>query len=185
MPSRKVEPYRKALTGYIKKIREATDLETYRQALSSMLKIGLVAVNAPGGIIMKYNSETQYSTVIAEAFSFRAAGLDENSDVGNQYDETEFPSALKWITGDSHAPLLFDRINLDKKSPEYKEFVEFGLHNALYLAMKDGDKFIGYVEVWESRYHRPFEPDDITILQGVTEFIAQAVIARDPDSLTE
>jgi hypothetical protein len=181
----KIEPYRISLERYVQNATEAYHIDSYRSNLSHMLKIGLVAIDIPGGGISKYNPETCESTNLVEAYSFRSAGLEEESDLGEVYDERDYPIAYAWITGTAHSPLHLEREKLDKDSAEYHEFVEYGFYNAIYFPIIVENKFWGYVEIWENRYPRPFNADEVKLLEGIVFFIAQAITANEPSKLLE
>lgn len=183
MENNKITAYQTSLERYVANASEAQTRKTYRRSMTHILKVGLMAINATTAIICQYDPERIESTVIAEAHTSRASESEVQSDVGEVYDEREYPNAYEWLTDENHEPLRLERDKLERDSAEYREFIEYGFFTAVYIPIVVNSKLWGYVEVWESRYPRPFTEEEIELLQQVVSYIAKAVAVNNPDEL--
>ena len=129
------------------------------------------AVDATSAYICTYDSSLNEFLVIAEYIGQKASTAERVSDLGKRYPEDDVRFIENMRQG------LHDISHLDDPdlTPiERAHMKSYGAQTVLFIPLLLAGQLIGIVEVWESRYKRRFDANDISLCKGIA---TQAVVA--------
>ena len=144
-------------------------------SLDSVAQLAGEAMGFSSTYICDWKQESGLSTVLAEYISPEASDLEKVSDLGTVYNlATDFEDEADWLKiKDGYEIMQVDDPELHVS--ERKHMEEYGVQTIITVPLWAGDRPIGYLEGWESRYKRTFQPDEITRLQAVTRQVAMGI----------
>ena len=119
-----------------------------------------------------YDPNTQYSTVVADYISDEASEQEKISDIGESYYEDD-KIFLKFI--ETGIPSIDQIRNPELGAFEREHMDQFGSKTVLYIPLRMKGKIKGYIEIWESRYHRDFTNIEISISEAIANQTAVAI----------
>lgn len=149
-----------------------------RQVMDTVCREAVRLLRATSAYVNLWEQARRASTVFAEYISPEACPLEQVSDLGVTYEETEELAALLragkptvWRVSDPSIP------------PDEREHIEqYGGKSVLFLPLIGRAGPLGFIEVWESRTERVFTEDEILLGQSLA---AQAAIAIENARLYE
>jgi GAF domain-containing protein/two-component sensor histidine kinase len=165
-----------------RRLREQTALREAGAVISSALDLETVlgriadqmgqAVDATSTYICTYDPETLTSTVLAEYIGPEACAKERTSDLGQTYveDESKF---LETMRSGGYDISYIDDPELPKSERSHMQ--QHGAQTILYIPLQIRGRFIGYNELWESRWRREFTPEEIALCQGIAQQAAIAI----------
>jgi PAS domain S-box-containing protein len=129
------------------------------------------AIDATSVYICTINHENKSSQVIAEFIGKEATEKERISDLGNTYIEDDIKFFALMETGE-YDTNHFDDPELISSDKEHMEF--FSAVSILYIPLISKNRLLGFIEIWESREIREFQPDEIELCKDIAQ---QAAIA--------
>lgn len=160
-----------------KRLHEQTALREAGAAISSALDPGTVlsqiaeqmgrAIDATSAYICGYDDNSAQSTVLAEYIGPNACPEEKVSDVGATYryaDEVEFIERMKSGRHD-----ISDVKDPDLSRDDRVHMQRYGAKTILYVPLLSRGRLIGFAELWESRYHRDFRSEEISLCHGIAQ----------------
>ncbi|MEM7116831.1 MAG: GAF domain-containing protein, partial [Chloroflexota bacterium] len=158
-------------------IREAVSMISSSISFSDVLALIVeqmcVVLDATSAYICSFDNETLYSTVLAEFASEFASEAEKVSDLGETYYmPEEFPQDLQLLKVGWPTIIHADDPALNISEAEHMQ--SYGAKSLLIVPMQFRDKTVAYAEIWESRHHREFSPDEVVLAQSIAQ---QAAIA--------
>ena len=136
------------------------------------------ALDLTSTYISSYDRDSGKATMVAEFISPNAAPEEIVSDLGVIYDEEylEFEQLIK----DGYEIYQLDDPNIPEDDRQHME--EYGAKTSMLIPLQVEGRFIGYVELWESRQRRDFTQDEINLGQSIA---LQAAVALENARLFE
>ena len=138
------------------------------------------AIDATSAYINTYESTKSIALVIAEYIGPAANDKEKVSDLGTEFPESEKVGFLQKMQSGQYDVSNIDDLDLSKY--EREEMPEFSVKSILYIPLRIKNQLIGYAELWETRRHRKFSSDEITLCQDLAQ---QAAIALENARLYE
>lgn len=130
------------------------------------------AIGSTSAYIVRFTQEKTISQVVAEFISPFASESEKKSDLGVEYEEDITPEWFEKMMNGHHNLSHVDDPKLSGE--ERNHMIEFGAKTVLYIPLLLKNDLIGYVEMWESRYKREYNPYEIALCKGIAQ---QAAIA--------
>lgn len=164
-------------------LHEQTALRQATTAVASSLEVDEIlatlaeqicrVLDGTSAYISTYNSVTKTSVVAAEFFSESALPQERVSDLGaTYYMPRDFPMQVpvleQGLTIQGHAD------DPNTPEPDREHMRAYGAKSILTIPIRSVTHLIGYAEFWESRRHRDFTPNEITLALAMAQ---QAVLA--------
>jgi len=149
-----------------------------RQVLDTVCREAVRLLGATSAYVSLWEESRRASTVVAEYISPEACPLEQVSDLGTTYDETEDLAALLW----EGRPTVWQLSDPSLSADERAHMERFGGKSILFLPLIGRAGPLGFVEVWESRAERVFTEDEILLGQSLA---SQAAIAIENARLYE
>lgn len=175
------EALREAEAQTRSRLEEQTTLRKAISIISSTLDLPIIfdhvvgemckAIDCTSGYVGSYNPQTQETTVIAEYYSPYASQKERVSGLGNTYQE-ENP---KFIASMKEGRAWIDYVD----NPDMSEYlrgiyIQEGARSILYVPLLGGE-FSYFIELWESRRHREFTPEEIALCEDISRYAAVAI----------
>jgi len=124
------------------------------------------AVDSTSVYIMTFDVETRISRVIAEFCGEEACELECVSDLGATYEETNDVFIAAIVAGDVwtesiNSPIISEssRANL----------AQFGGKSRIFVPLSVRNRLIGFAEIWESRYPRSFNEEEVNLCKAIAQ----------------
>jgi signal transduction histidine kinase len=153
-------------------IASSLDLQS---VLSSVAEQMCQVVDGTSAYICHYDQRQKASTVIAEYVSPHANSKEQVSDMGVSYDVRNEAKFMQDFLAEGQ-PMLWYADDNDLSQREREHYQQFGGYTVLAVPMRYSSKIIAYAEIWDSRSKRSFNPDEIALVQAISQ---QAAIAYD------
>jgi len=153
-------------------IASSLDLQS---VLSSVAEQLCQVVDGTSAYICHYDQRQKTSTVIAEFMSHHANSKERVSDLGVSYDVRNEAKFMQDFLAEGQ-PMLWYADDNDLSQKEQDHYQQFGGCTVLAVPMRYASKIIAYAEIWDSRSKRSFNPDELALVQAISQ---QAVIAYD------
>lgn len=132
------------------------------------------AVDATSAYFSKYEPETLSIAVLAEYYSPQANLQEQVSDLNTTYCLVhDFPDTLTFLEARQPQVTHLDDPDLDEKGRAHME--QFGAQSVLSIPLQLGDQILGFADLWESRRHREFTPEEIRLSQDIARQGAIAI----------
>jgi signal transduction histidine kinase len=132
------------------------------------------AVDSTSAYICSYEADDATSTVLAEYISPHASPKERAPDIGTTYYlPDDFPGTVELL--ESEDAIVAHIEDPDLADVEKQHMKLFGAISSLTVPIKLGGRVIAYAELWESRSHREFTREEITLCQGVAQQAAIAI----------
>ena len=149
---------------------ESLDLPIVLQEIATQLG---KSIDATSAYICSYVANDMTSTVLAEYFSSEATPLETQSDLGTVYSiHSEFPDSEIAIR--TRQPQINHIDQTELSSPARAHMESYGVKSTLLLPLIYHGETIAFAELWESRYVRDFNSEEIILCQDIAQ---QATIA--------
>jgi len=159
-----------------KRLRQQVALREAVTAIASALDIKVVlthvaeqlsrAVDATSAYICSLDLELGRSAVLAEFFSESATEREKISDLGAPYVETDRAFLAAMAQG---LPYTDDADNPELAKTDRSHMLTYDAKSALYVPLFTRGKAMGYAELWDSRQHRRFTAEEITLCQAIAQ----------------
>ncbi|MGC8874334.1 MAG: GAF domain-containing protein, partial [Chloroflexia bacterium] len=156
-------------------ISSSLDLQ---EVLNTVCREAVRLLRATSAYANLWEESRRASTVFAEYISPEASPLEQVSDLGTTYEESEELAALLR----EGKPTVW-RVSDPSVAPDEREHMEqYGGKSVLFLPLVGRTGPLGFIEVWESRTERVFTEHEILLGQSLA---AQAAIAIENARLYE
>jgi diguanylate cyclase (GGDEF)-like protein/PAS domain S-box-containing protein len=130
------------------------------------------AIGCTSGYIRSYNSQSQELTTIAEYYSLMSSQKEGESILGEIYREDN----PKFIETMKEGRAWIDYIdNPDMSDYLRGVYVREGACSILYIPLFVAGEFSAFIELWESRCHRKFTPEEIAMCEDIAQYAAVAI----------
>ena len=159
-----------ALLEASRAISSTLDLPTMLQRLAEQMGR---AIDVTSTYICEWNPRTGYATVLADYYSPHAAAAERISDLGQSYHlARDMGLPARWLTSSEAKIAHVD----DPAGPELRRrhFLQYGAQSVLTVPLVARDIIFGYAEMWESRRHRDFTADEISLCHSMAQQAAMA-----------
>jgi signal transduction histidine kinase/CheY-like chemotaxis protein len=143
--------------------------------LSSVAEQMCRVVNGTSAYILHYDQRQSKSTIIAEYMSPHANDQERESDLGAQYDLLHEANFMQDFLFEGQ-PVHWYSDEEDFRRRKRDHYLRPGGQTVFAIPMRYGSKVVAYAEIWDSRSRRSFTPDEIALVQAISQ---QAVIAYD------
>lgn len=132
------------------------------------------AIDTTSAYISSYDKKQKISTVLAEYYSPQACERERVSDLNMTYDHTKVMiSTPDLIEQDEIQIIHVDDPAGDKGYQAHMK--KFGGKSVLSIALKYGEQFSGFAELWESRRRREFTAKEISLCKALAQHAAIAL----------
>ncbi|MCA9921059.1 MAG: PAS domain S-box protein [Anaerolineales bacterium] len=145
----------------------SASIDSYSIFFTLAEKLGQ-AVDATSAFILGWDSKTSRATVLAEYFSEHATAAESVSKVDKTFnlvgenDLTQLWFATPDIT-------ILHAVDPDMPSWRQKDMLDHGVKSSLLIPLLINDEMIGFADIWESRYHRDFLPDELALCHAIAQ----------------
>lgn len=167
-----------------RRLAALTALQEAASAISSTLNLAAVlthiaeqmgqAIGVTSCYICRYDKQAQTATVTAEYISAFASEKEKVSDLGvTYYLPDDFPNDLDFLQSGEMSVRYVDDFSLSEVMRQHLE--EFGGQTVLSIPLQIGGETIAYAELWDSRHHRHFTQEELTLCQGIAQHAAVAM----------
>jgi diguanylate cyclase (GGDEF)-like protein/PAS domain S-box-containing protein len=164
------------------RLEEQTTLRKAISIISSTLDPPLVfdhivgemckAINCTSGYVGSFDPQTQGITIIAEYYSPHASQKERVSGVGVTYQEED----IKFIEAMKGGRSWIDYVDdPDLNEDIRKIYIREGANSVLFIPLFVAGEFTSFIELWESRRHREFAPEEIALCQDIAQYAAVAI----------
>ena len=153
-------------------ISSSLDLNTVLNRLTEQM---VKAIDATSAYLCDWDPQSGIATVLAEYVGPDASPQEQASDLGRTYHvATDFGDDLdQWLLVGK--PIVSHIDDPQIPEPTRRHLAEYGGHSALTIPLVVQGNSIGYIDVWESRRHRDFTPEEIALYQGIAQQAAIAI----------
>jgi PAS domain S-box-containing protein len=167
-----------ALLEASRAISSTLDLPTMLQRLAEQMGR---AIDATSTYICNWNAATGLATVLAEYYGPHAQPQELVSDLGHAYSlEWDLGLTPEWLA--NLQPLVVHVHDRTQPEPRLQHMREYGAQSILAVPLTARGTSFGYAELWESRHHREFTADEISLCSSMAQ---QAAIAFENARLFE
>jgi GAF domain-containing protein len=128
------------------------------------------AVQATSGYILELNPDQTSVTLLVEYVSAAAGEQERVSDVGRVYALADYPTMTRAMK--EHHIVTTDLMDSRLNPMEYQQLVDYGVQSALLIPFIARGRVLGEAEIWESRHHRIFTPQQINLAQAIAQHAA-------------
>jgi PAS domain S-box-containing protein len=159
-----------ALLEASRAISSTLDLTTMLQRLAEQMGR---AIDVTSTYICEWNPRTSYVTVLVDYYSPHATAAERVSDLGRSYHlEHDMGLSARWLASLQAKIAHVD----DPAAPELlrQEMLQYGAQSVLMVPLVAKDIIFGYAELWESRRHREFTADEISLCYSMAQQAAMA-----------
>ncbi|MGD8457268.1 MAG: EAL domain-containing protein [Anaerolineales bacterium] len=164
------------------RLEEQTILRKAISVISSTLDPPLVfehivgemckAIDCTSGYIGSYNPHTQETIIIAEHYSPHASRKERVSGMDMSYQEIN-PKLIETMKEGRTRIDFVDDPDLDESLR--KVYKRKGANSILFIPLFVAGEFSSFIELWESRKHREFTPEEIALCQDIAQYAAVAI----------
>jgi PAS domain S-box-containing protein len=154
-----------ALLEASRAISSTLDLPTMLQQLAEQMGR---AIDATSAYICEWSPRTGLSTVLADYYSAHASAAERVSDVGKSYHPTnDMGLSADWLLNSEATIAYID----DPDQPELRRqhLQQYGGRSALTVPLVAKDVVFGFAELWDSRRHREFTADEISLCHSMAQ----------------
>jgi PAS domain S-box-containing protein len=167
-----------ALLEASRAISSTLDLPTMLQRLAEQMGR---AIDATSTYMCEWNPRTGCATVLADYYSPHALAAERVSDVGQSYHLVQdLGLPARWLA--SSAPKIGHVDDVTQPEARRQHLRQYGAQSVLTIPLAARDVIFGYAELWESRRHREFTFDEISLCNSMAQ---QAAIAFENARLFE
>ncbi len=159
-----------ALLEASRAISSTLDLPTMLQRLAEQI---CRAIDATSAYICEWNPGTDLATVLADYYSPDASVEERVTDLGQSYyPARDMGLSAKWMAG---LEAIIAHVD-DPDVPELhrQHMRQYGARSVLTVPLVAKDIVFGYAELWESRRHREFTTDEISLCHSIAQQAAMA-----------
>jgi PAS domain S-box-containing protein len=131
------------------------------------------AIDATSAYICEWNPRTGCVVVLADYYSREAAAAERISDVGQSYNlARDLGLSARWLASSDAKIAHVD----DPSEPEARRqhLRQYGAQSVLTVPLVAREVIFGYAEMWESRRHREFTADEISLCHSMAQQAAMA-----------
>ncbi len=120
--------------------------------------------------IATWDAQTRTSTAVAECYTSDSSAKETVSDLGMVYSNEAYVTP-ELMQGHAYAVNLSD----PDLAPSTREYITaYGGKSVLFVPLMAREHFLGYVEIWETRYERYFSLDEILLVHNL---VGQCAVA--------
>jgi PAS domain S-box-containing protein len=167
-----------ALLEASRAISSTLDLPTMLQRLAEQMGR---AIDVTSTYICDWDASTGLATVLAEYYGPHAQPQELVSDLGHAYSlEQDLGLTTEWLA--NLQPLVAHVYDRTQPEPRLQHMLEYGAQSILTVPLTARGKLFGYAELWESRHHREFTTEEISLCSSMAQ---QAAIAFENARLFE
>jgi PAS domain S-box-containing protein len=159
-----------ALLEASRAISSTLDLPTMLQRLAEQLGR---AIDVTSTYMCEWNPRTGLATVLADYYSPYASAEERVSDLGRSYHLMhDMGLSAQWLTDADAKVAHVD----DPNEPELhrQHLQQYGAKSVLTVPLVAREIIFGYAELWESRRHRDFTADEISLCHSMAQQAAMA-----------
>jgi methyl-accepting chemotaxis protein len=143
----------------------------HEEVLRTVCREAVQLLDATSAYVNDWVEEERACMVIAESYGLDATTKERVSDVGVVYDGQEY--LAEWLRpGQPHVMLISDP---DLPEEDRTIYQEYDVKSILLLPLMARGRAFGYLQVWESRFERPFTEDEILLGQNLASQAAVAI----------
>jgi len=151
-------------------ISSTLDIETVLARIAEQMG---QAIDSTSAYINSYEPMTGMSSVIAEYIGPGANAAERVSVLDVSYQEDGYVEFLEMMQAGQHDVAHVGEADLTEY--ERAEMQEKGVKSILYIPLRIRGELIGYTELRETRQHRHFTPEEITLCQDLAQQAALAI----------
>lgn len=128
------------------------------------------AVQATSGYILELNPDQASVTLLTEYIAAAAGEQEQVSDLGRVYTLADYPTMTRAIK--ERQVITTDLMDSRLNPKEYQQLLDYGIQSVLIVPFVARGRVLGEAEIWESRRHRIFTPQQINLAQAIAQHAA-------------
>lgn len=151
-------------------------MKNYPQLAAPFLEEICTTVDATSAWLLQYDAKRSISTVVAEFTAPTANDSERQSDLGEEYPESIHPITIQWLLNSPEDDyFVFQITDLPTDSLAFLEYFQDDIKTALFIRICNQSTVWGYIEIWESRYQKDYDPKTIILIQEILSQMKQAL----------
>ncbi|MGB1286749.1 MAG: GAF domain-containing protein [Aggregatilineales bacterium] len=136
-------------------------------------------LNASSIYLCQHDFE-QKQSIVRAAYLQNTTNPTEYMDVeGEIYEEDGRTDWINWLYHQHHTVRILHVEDMTEDDPEYQDYIEFDAISVMFAGVYHQNDLWGYVEVWNSRQHHDYTPEEQNALQHACLYIGRTLITPD------